>query len=184
MSLTSVSLPSSPPLPLHSLHFHLPSSPPLSVVAPVIVNLTASPSTGVSQGSPLNLRCEAVGGPTLNVTWTTPTEPRVGSFISVNNVTADNAGEYRCEVTSEAGTTNDSITIIGEEVLMGKGRVFGLQTYIRWLCVKSCSVTSIVLGCLTLRQVCFHLMISFDGSYSSSPWPLWLLSYALRETMQ
>ena len=87
------------------------------LVIPIIQNLTASPSTGVSQGSPLNLTCEAVGGPTLNVTWTTPTGPRVGSVISVDNVTADDAGEYTCEVMSEAGTTNDSITIRGESVV-------------------------------------------------------------------
>ena len=86
----------------------------MPVVAPVIVNLTASPSTGVPQGSPLNLTCEAVGGPTLNVTWTTPTGPRVGSVISVDNVTADDAGEYTCEVTTEAGTTNDFVSIRGE----------------------------------------------------------------------
>ena len=85
-----------------------------AVVAPVIVSITASPSMGVSQGMPLNLTCEAVGGPTLNVTWTTPTGPRVGSVISVDNATADDAGDYRCEVTSEAGTANDSITIKGE----------------------------------------------------------------------
>ena len=92
-----------------------PPPPPLtSVVAPVIVNLTASPSTGVPRGTPFNLTCEVVGGPTLNFTWTTPTGPRVGPVISVDNVTANDAGEYRCEVTSEAGTTNDSITIRGE----------------------------------------------------------------------
>ena len=85
----------------------------ISVVAPVIVNFTASPFPGVSQGMPLNLTCEAVGGPTLNVTWTTPTGQRVGSVISVDSVTADDAGDYRCEVTSEAGTANDSITIRG-----------------------------------------------------------------------
>ena len=89
----------------------------MPVVAPVIVHLTASPSTGVSQGIPLNLTCEAVGGPTLNVTWTTPTGPRVGRVISIDSVTADDAGEYRCEVTSEAGTTNDSITIRGGSVV-------------------------------------------------------------------
>ena len=48
------------------------------------------------------------------MTWSTPTGPRVGPVISVDNVTANDAGEYRCQVTSEAGTTNDSITIRGE----------------------------------------------------------------------
>ena len=48
------------------------------------------------------------------MTWTTPTGPRVGSVISVDNVTADDAGDYRCEVTSEAGTANDSTAIRGE----------------------------------------------------------------------
>ena len=93
----------------------------MSVVVPVIVNLTASHSTGVPQGSPLNLTCEAVGGPTLNVTWTTPTGLRVGSVISVDNVTADDAGEYRCEVTTEAGTTNHSITVRGKSVVDESG---------------------------------------------------------------
>ena len=58
--------------------------------------------------------CEAEGGPTLNVTWITPTGPRVGRVIFVDNVTADDAGEYTCEVMSEAGTTNESITVRGE----------------------------------------------------------------------
>ena len=84
------------------------------LVIPIIQNLIASPSTGVSQGSPLNLTCEAMGGPTLNVTWTTPSGPRMGRVISIDSVTADDAGEYTCEVTSEAGTINDSITIRGE----------------------------------------------------------------------
>ena len=101
------------PPPFSSLLTSLCSSHP-TVVAPVIVNLTASPSTGVSQGVTLNLTCEAVGRATLNFTWTTPTGPRLGSVISVDNVTANDAGEYRCEVTSEAETTNDSITITGE----------------------------------------------------------------------
>ena len=84
------------------------------LVLPIIQNLTAIPSTRVPQGSPLNLTCVAVGGPTLNVTWTTPAGPRMGRVISIDSVTADDVGEYRCEVTSEAGTTNDSITIRGE----------------------------------------------------------------------
>ena len=121
MSFTSVSLPS--PHFLHSSLFTVllpPHSPSTScpvihipVVAPVIVNLIASPSMGVPQGSLLNLTCEAVGGPTLNVTWTTPTGLRMGSSISIDSVTADDAGDYRCEVTSDNGTANGSITIRG-----------------------------------------------------------------------
>ena len=53
------------------------------------------------------------------MTWTTPTGPRVGSVISVDNVTAVDAGDYRCEVTSEAGTAKDSITITGEGFTAG-----------------------------------------------------------------
>ena len=94
----------------------------ISVVAPVIVNFTASPSTGVSQGMPLYLTCQAVGGPTLNVTWSTPTGLRAGPVISVDSVTADDAGDYRCEVTSEAGTATDSIPIRGEGMQIGRGK--------------------------------------------------------------
>ena len=87
-----------------------------TVVVPVIENITADPSMGISQGTSLNLTCKAVGGPTLNVTWTTPSGPRVGSVISVSNVTDEDAGDYRCEVTSEGGSVNDSITITGKRV--------------------------------------------------------------------
>ena len=117
MFIIAFQLPSLPflyPLPMNlsSNPLHLPQYS-LIVVAPVIVNFTASTSTGVSQGMPFNLICEAVGGPTLNVTWTTPTGRRVGSVISVDSVTADDAGDYRCEVKSEAEAANDSITIRG-----------------------------------------------------------------------
>ena len=64
----------------------------------------------------------AVGGPTLNFTWTTPTGPRVGSDILIDNVMAYDTGDYTCEVTSEAGTTNSFIAIRGEGVdLLGVG---------------------------------------------------------------
>ena len=79
-----------------------------------MLTITASPSTGVPQGMPLNLTCEVVGGPILSVMWTTPTGPRMGSVISVGSVMTDDAGEYRCEVMSDRSTTDDSITIRGE----------------------------------------------------------------------
>ena len=83
------------------------------------MNISATPSTEVPTGTQLNLTCEAVGGPTLNVTWTTPSGPRVGSTISVDSVTAVTAGDYTCEVTTEAGTTSDSITISGKATEQG-----------------------------------------------------------------
>ena len=89
------------------------------ITVPVILAITAIPSTGVSQGMPLNLTCEAVGEPTLGVTWTTPTGPRMGPVISVDSVTADDAGEYRCEVIPESSAANSSITISGERVTEG-----------------------------------------------------------------
>ena len=56
------------------------------------------------------------------MTWITPTGRRVGSAISVDSVTANDAGDYRCEVTSEAGTANDSIPIRGEGMQIGRGK--------------------------------------------------------------
>lgn len=46
--------------------------------------------------------------------WTTPTGLRVDSVIIVNNVTANNTGDYTCEVTSDGRTANISVTITGE----------------------------------------------------------------------
>ena len=79
-----------------------------------MLNITANPSTGVPQGLTLNLICEAVGEPTLNVTWITPTGKRVGPVISVDSVTAGDAGDYTCEVTADDRSASSSITIRGE----------------------------------------------------------------------
>ena len=56
------------------------------------------------------------------MTWSTPTGLRAGPVISVDSVTADDAGDYRCEVTSEAGTATDSIPIRGEGMQIGRGK--------------------------------------------------------------
>lgn len=120
----SISFPATPPpLPLtffypSPLSFFSLSTPRLlyMIVAPLIVNILVTPSIGVPRGAAINLTCQAVGGPIRNVTWTTPAGPRTGSVISVNSVTADDAGIYRCEVVSEAGTTSGSIFIIGEGI--------------------------------------------------------------------
>ena len=53
----------------------------------------------------------------------------MGSVIYVDSVTADDAGEYRCEVTqTEAGTTNESITIRGEQGSLAHLRIFPVTT--------------------------------------------------------
>ena len=44
---------------------------------------------------------------------------REGSLISIDSVTADNAGAYTCVVTSEGRTANDSVTIGGEGIVQG-----------------------------------------------------------------
>ena len=52
----------------------------------------------------------------------------MGPVILIDNVTADDAGDYTCEVMSEAGTTNSSIAIRGECVEplgVGSGRCLG-----------------------------------------------------------
>ena len=102
--------------------FSLTSFTNLYAAAPVVLNIAAVPSTAVYQGTPLTLTCEVVGDPTLNVMWTTPTGPMVGSVIIVNSVTANNAGDYTCEVTSDGRTVNISITITGEGSCKDRGR--------------------------------------------------------------
>ena len=54
--------------------------------------------------------------------WTTPTGPMVGSVIIVNSVTANNTGDYTCEVTSDGRTVSISITITGEGSCKDRGR--------------------------------------------------------------
>ena len=83
------------------------------LVAPYDVNATGN--NVYPQGDQLMLRCLSEGGPQLEYSWiflgiqiaSTP-------ILTVDNVNVSNGGEYTCNVTNEAGSESDIITVYSE----------------------------------------------------------------------
>ena len=87
----------------------------IRTVVPYNLTIEASPGVQVEYTAGLNLTCNAMGGPTLNYSWVLPNGMEEdGSVLVVNMVTEMEDGEYVCTVTSEAGSTSVSISVLGE----------------------------------------------------------------------
>ena len=67
-----------------------------------------------NQGEQLRLNCSSEGGPALEYTWLLlgDTIPNANtSILIINNVNTTHAGDYSCNVTNDAGTDCDTITV-------------------------------------------------------------------------
>ena len=67
-----------------------------------------------NQGEQLQLNCSSVGGPVLEYTWllSGDTIPNANTrTLTINNVNTTYAGDYTCNVTNDAGTDSDTITV-------------------------------------------------------------------------
>ena len=67
------------------------------------------------QGEQLMLNCLSEGGPQLEYSWTfSGIQIASTSNLTIDNVNASNGGEYTCNVTNEAGSEIDTITVYSE----------------------------------------------------------------------
>ena len=70
-----------------------------------------------SQGDQLQLNCSSKGGPQLEYTWTF-SESMItnanSNILTIDNITTSNGGNYTCNVTNNAGSDNNTITIYGK----------------------------------------------------------------------
>ena len=67
------------------------------------------------QGDQLMLNCLSEGGPQLEYSWTfSDSEVASTPILTIDNVNASNGGEYTCNVTNEAGSESDTITVYSE----------------------------------------------------------------------
>ena len=84
---------------------------------PLIVHMTASHF--LVKGEKTELRCSASGLPTPNVTWTRSGVERMegngSAVLSLNNVTEDDQGIYRCTANNSLGQKNATmnLTVVG-----------------------------------------------------------------------
>ena len=91
---------------MHDKFFNLFSVAPYDVVI--------MGETLYNQGEELQLNCSPEGGPTLEYTWLLSGNiiPNANtSTLTIVNVNTSHAGDYTCNVTNNAGTENDTITV-------------------------------------------------------------------------
>ena len=90
------------------------NSTAILTVVPYNLAIEADPGIHVEYGSSIILTCDAMGGPTLNYQWNLPSGMRKnGSVLVIDSVTDSDDGEYNCTVTSEAGKTSTTISVLG-----------------------------------------------------------------------
>ena len=73
-----------------------------------------------NRGERLQLNCSSKGGPVLKYTWLLSGSISPIAYVStlvINNVSTTNGGDYTCNVTNNAGTENDTITVYSESSL-------------------------------------------------------------------
>ena len=64
------------------------------------------------QGDQLMLNCLSEGGPQLEYSWIFSSNQIASTpILTVDNVNVSNGGEYTCNVTNEAGSESDTITV-------------------------------------------------------------------------
>ena len=84
---------------------------------PLIVDITASHF--LVKGQNTELRCSASGVPTPNVTWTGSGDELIEdqrfAVLSLNNVTKDDHGIYRCTANNSQGqkSATMNLTVVG-----------------------------------------------------------------------
>ncbi|KAM3622684.1 uncharacterized protein V6R79_001896 [Siganus canaliculatus] len=71
--------------------------------------LSGSETITVTEGSPLQLDCSAVGNPAPTVTWTLPSGERrvhVDGVLVLNSTTSEDGGQYTCSVLNALGSVS------------------------------------------------------------------------------
>ena len=81
--------------------------------------MTITGETLYNRGEELQLNCSSEGGPELEYTWLFSGDmiPNANTDILViDNVNTSHAGDYTCNVTNNAGTDSDTVTVYSKSV--------------------------------------------------------------------
>ena len=88
-----------------------------STVAPY--NVVVMGDNLYNQGEQLQLNCSSEGGPVLEYTWLLSGDIISNanmSTLTIDNVTTTHAGDYTCNVTNDAGTDTNTITVYSKSL--------------------------------------------------------------------
>ena len=89
-----------------------------SIVAPY--NVVIMGDNLYNQGEQLQLNCLSGGGPVLEYSWLFPGDiiPNANmNTLTIDNVNTTHAGDYSCNVTNDAGTDSNTITVYSKSLL-------------------------------------------------------------------
>ena len=89
-----------------------------STVAPY--NVVVMGDNLYNQGERLQLNCSSEGGPVLEYTWLLlgDTIPNANtSTLTIDNVSTTHGGDYTCNVTNDAGSYSNTITVYSKSSL-------------------------------------------------------------------
>ena len=76
------------------------------------------------QGDQLMLSCLSEGGPQLEYSWLfSDKEIAITPNLTINNVNASNGGDYTCNVTNDAGSESDTITVYSKLLMSNTSRL-------------------------------------------------------------
>ena len=88
-----------------------------STVAPY--NVVVMGDNLYNQGEQLQLNCSSEGGPVLEYTWLLSGDIISNanmSTLTIDDVTTTHAGDYTCNVTNDAGTDTNTITVYSKSL--------------------------------------------------------------------
>ena len=96
-----------------------------------------------SQGELLQLSCSSEGGPGLLYTWTFSggmIDNANTNMITIANLTTSNGGDYTCNVTNDAGSDSNTITVYSKSIVCAvnilEPTTLLLQAYLKFKCTK------------------------------------------------
>ena len=89
-----------------------------STVAPY--NMVIMGDNLYNQGEQLQLNCLSEGGPVLEYAWLLLGDTILNAntnTLTIDNVNTTHAGDYTCNVTNDAGTDSNTITVYSKSLL-------------------------------------------------------------------
>ena len=100
-----------------------------------------------NQGEQLQLNCLSEGGPILEYSWLFSGDiiPNANmNTLTIDNVNTTHAGDYSCNVTNDAGTDSDTITVYSKSLLPWPSMIIKhVHSVLSDICLQNFDLTSL-----------------------------------------